>query len=283
MTIAARDALAEGAALLRAAGIESARLDARVLLAAAMQVSPDEVFTGRELHQDEHERFDALLARRASREPLAYITGQKEFWSLSFAVGPGVLIPRPETETLVEAALKRFDSQQPLRVLDIGTGSGCLLMSFLCERPRAAGIGIDTSEAALAWARRNATSLGAAQRCGLELADREPAGGAFDVVLVNPPYLTEAEFETSEPEIRLWEPRSALAAGEDGLDAIRLLGPVLARRLAETGRAFVEVGMGQVAAAAEILTRAGLDVSEVIADLSGIPRCLIAGRAGRGG
>ena len=281
---AASDVLAEGAAQLRAAGIESARLDARVLLAAAMQISPDSPFVGGALRPGEYERFTALIARRAAREPLAYIIGHKEFWSLSFAVGPGVLVPRPETETLVEAALHRFDAEKRLRVLDIGTGSGCLLISFLRERPEATGVGVDPLESALAWARKNARALGVASRCRLELADGEPANGEqFDVILVNPPYLSAAEFEESAPEIRSWEPRPALVGGEDGYEAIRALGAVLARRLAEAGAAFVEVGMGQAAGAAEILIRSGLDVHEFIADLSGIPRCLIAGRSGNGG
>lgn len=279
-----RDALAEGTAQLRAAGIESARLDARVLLASALKISADAVPARQDLRAAQYEEFVALLARRAAREPLAYITGHKEFWSLSFAVGPGVLIPRPETETLVESALSRFDAQRPLRVLDIGTGSGCLLISFLTERPRATGVGIDASEAALAWAGRNALSLGMAARSRLESAFWEPAGAnRFDVILVNPPYLKTVEFEASEPEIRLWEPRSALVGGKDGLDSIRALAPLLGHRLTDDGRAFVEVGMGQAAAATEILTPSGLDVHGVIADLSGIPRCLIAGRAGGGG
>lgn len=282
--ILVREALAEATARLRAAGIESARLDARLLLACAMKVPADAVFAGGELRPDQNEQFGALLARRAAREPLAYITGDKEFWSLSFAVGPGVLIPRPETETLVEAALRRFDAQALLRVLDIGTGSGCLLISFLTERPKATGVGIDASKAALAWASRNALCLGVAPRSRLEEASWEPAGAnRFDVILVNPPYLKAAEFEASEPEIRLWEPHSALVGGKDGLGSIRTLAPVLGHLLTDDGRAFVEIGMGQAPPATEILTLAGLDVHEVIADLSGIPRCLIAGRTGGGG
>jgi len=255
-----------------------------VLLATAAQVSPDQFFAAGELQPAEQERFFALIARRAAREPLAYITGTKEFWSLTFAVGPGALIPRPESETLVESALRTCDKDRPLRVLDIGTGSGCLLIAVLVERAGATGIGVDLSEAALGWADKNAVTLGVAQRCRLESADWEPAGaGSFDVILANPPYLTTAEFAQSEPEIREWEPRSALVAGEDGLDAIRSLAPVLGRRLALGGQAFVELGQGQGPAAAEILARSGLEVLAIIPDLSGVPRCLIAGRAGRGG
>lgn len=274
----------DGAARLRAAGIESARVETRVLLATAAQVSPDQFFAAGELQPAEQERFFALIARRAAREPLAYITGTKEFWSLTFAVGPGALIPRPESETLVEAALRTCDKDRPIRVLDIGTGSGCLLIAVLVERADATGIGVDSSAAALAWANKNAVIFGVAERCRLESADWEPAGAdPFDVILANPPYLSTAEFAQSEPEIREWEPRSALAAGADGLDAIRSLAPVLGRRLALGGQAFVELGQGQGSAAAEILAGSGLDVLAIIPDLSGVPRCLIAGRAGRGG
>jgi release factor glutamine methyltransferase len=284
LSLSVRDALADGAAQLRAAGVESARLDARVLVAAALQLSPDSVFAARDLRTEERERFFGLLARRVAREPLAYITGTKEFWSLAFAVGYGVLIPRPETETLVEAALHAFDNTRPLRVLDIGTGSGCILIAFLTERANARGLGVDASEAAFTWAGRNVVTHGVAQRCRLEVANWEPAGTeSFEVILANPPYLSLAEFERSEPEVREWEPRSALVAGEDGLDGLRSLGPVLSRRLAAGGKAFVELGAGQGPAAAEILARSGLDVLDIITDLSGIPRCLIAGRAGRGG
>lgn len=279
-----RDALAEGAAQLHAAGIESARLDARVLLATAVHVSPDQIFTAEELGPEQRGKYRELVARRRAREPLAYITGAKEFWSLSFAVGPGVLIPRPETETLMETALHRFSEGRPLTTLDIGTGSGCLLIAFLTERPSATGVGVDTSEAALPWAERNARAHGVSERFRLEKAAWEPAGTEpFDVILANPPYLTAAEFEAAEPEIREWEPRSALVAGHDGLDAIRSLAPVLRCRLAPWGQAFVEVGAGQEPAAMEILGRSGLDVLEIIPDLSGIPRCLVIGHAGRGG
>jgi release factor glutamine methyltransferase len=284
LTVSTRDALAEGGAQLRSVGIDSARLDARLLLALAMQVAPEALVTDEELRPDAYGRFRQLLARRAAREPLAYISGQKEFWSLSFLVNSRVLIPRPETETLVESALRCIGPETSPRVLDSGTGTGCLLISVLAERPKATGVGVDTSEAALACASTNADGHGVGARCRFEKACWAPAGaGNFDIILVNPPYLSASEFEATEPEIRLWEPRSALVAGEDGLDAIRTLGPVLRGCLAREGKVFVEIGMGQAPAAAEILSSAGLDVHEVIADLSGTPRCLVAGQAGSGG
>ena len=284
MILSVREVLAEGAGQLRGAGIDSARLDARVLLVKALDVAPDQVFARDRLSVEEGRRFSQFIARRAAREPLAYITGTKEFWSLDFAVGPGVLIPRPETETLVEAALAAFRSEGPLRVLDMGTGSGCLIISFLVHRPNAAGVAVDNSNAALAWAQTNALALGVTPRCRTEQADWAPTEPeTFDVIFSNPPYLTAAEFDDSASEIRNWEPRSALVGGDDGLAAMRALGPVIRQHLRADGKAFIEIGKGQDTAVAEILGRSGLDVREPIPDLSGVPRCLVVGRAGSRG
>jgi release factor glutamine methyltransferase len=277
-----RDVLSEGAARLFAAGIESARLDARLLLAQALHLDPDRVFALDDVGPTARERFRTLVERRAAHEPIAYITGTKEFWRLSFAVGAGVLIPRPETEVLLDAALRAFgNGGAGLRVLDIGTGSGCLLVSFLVERAEATGVGVDPLDAALVWASENVAQHGVSARCRLESSSWEPAGkDSFEVILANPPYLSAAEFDRCDPDIRRYEPRSAFVAGEDGLDAMRALAPVLFRRLALTGRAFVEIGNGQAPAVAQILAAQGLDVVETISDLSGIPRCLVTGRAG---
>jgi release factor glutamine methyltransferase len=314
VTPSVREVLARGAARLQAAGIESARLDARVLLSYALGIPSDALFPA-DAGENQVERFESLIARRAAREPLAYITGRKEFWSLDFEVGPGVLIPRPETETLVEAALRRFpDAAAPLDVLDMGTGSGCLLIAFLKERRNARGLGIDTSEVALAYARRNATRHGLAVRCSFEEAISQsrhqghqggPArkarmddswcpwclggqlplrshdsGDKFDVILANPPYLTNEEFAASMPEIRDYEPRQALAAGGDGLAAMRAFVPGFVRLLAPAGLAFLEIGAGEAGKVAEIVMAAGLEVRQSVSDLSGIPRCLVIGRAG---
>jgi release factor glutamine methyltransferase len=281
----ARAALARGALRLRAAGIGNARLDARVLLAHVVGVASDAVFEHAEIESDRIEAFDAAIARRALREPLAYITGSKEFWSLSFAVGPGVLLPRPETETLIEEALRFFsDRSAALNVLDIGTGSGCLLVAILADCESARGLGIDISDAALAYARQNALRHGVSGRSRFLNAEWCPPGPeTFDVVLSNPPYLSAREFEHAQPEIRHYEPRSALAAGSDGLDGMRALAPVLAKCLAPQGRGFVEAGAGQAGPAAQILAASGLEVRRFVPDLSGVPRCLVVGRTGESG
>jgi len=295
-----REALARGAERLHAAGVESARLDARALLSFVLGIASDGLFCVDEIDESQIGNFGSLLERRMRREPLAYITGEKEFWSMNLEVGPGVLIPRPETETLLDEAFRAFpDTGASLRVLDIGTGSGCLLLAHLRERPNATGLGIDTSENALACARRNAARHGLAARCRFEFRDMSDrcdaprradaksslglraAAGRFDVILANPPYLTDTEFESSPPEIRNYEPRQALAAGADGLDAFRALAPVLRDSMTDSGLAFVEIGAGQAEKVRGIIIQAALELRRVASDLSGIPRCLVIGQAGQ--
>lgn len=282
MKISTREALARGAAQLHAAGIESARLDARILLSRAMEVPTDRLFLS-EPSPDQNEIYETLIARRIGREPLAYIVGTKEFWSRDFEVGPGVLIPRPESETLMEDALHRYpDAGAPLRALDIGTGSGCLLISFLLERQSATGVGIDTSSAALRYAKRNAARHGLGDRCVLETKLRR-AAFQFDIIFANPPYLTDAEFEDTAPEIHEYEPRQAFVAGPDGLEAMRTFLPIFVHGLTADGLGFLEIGAGQAELVTGIARAAGLELRHVVHDLSGIPRCLVFGRAGKGG
>jgi release factor glutamine methyltransferase len=281
-----REALARAVAQLQAAGIESARLDARLLLSQALDIPNDGLFSVA-ADADQIRIFESLVARRAAREPLAYITGSKEFWSLDFEVGPGVLVPRPETETLIEEALRQFPgAKAPLRVLDIGTGSGCLLVAYLSERPNATGLGIDSSGAALAYARRNAARHGLEGRCSFELAEApdglDVPARQFDVILANPPYLTNEEFTTSAPEITNFEPQLAFTAGDDGLNAFRAFLPVIAKCLAPSGMAFLEIGAAQAGKVTRIAGEAGLEVRFAVTDLSGIPRCLAVVGTGEG-
>jgi release factor glutamine methyltransferase len=292
---------------LRAAGVDNPRLDARVLWefaqnpnppleggskfaqqisgrgpGSALNPSPKNPADSSTLPQGAGgtaaERFESLIARRVSREPVAYITGHKEFWSLDFDVGPGALIPRPETETLVESVLTEFpDRAAPLGVLDLGTGTGCLLLSVLSEFPNARGMGVDASPHALEWARRNAGKLGLADRCNLlagnwgdDLSDR------VDVILSNPPYIRTGDIARLAPEIGLFEPHGALDGGRDGLDAYRALGPEISRLLKFGGLAFLEMGEGQDAEIVEILAHSGLGTRKIATDLAGIGRCVIA-------
>jgi release factor glutamine methyltransferase len=275
-----RDFVAQVTARLAAAGVENARSEAWLLLAAATGRARAALIAGAPatLNPAQQARLEALVRRRVTREPLAYILGEKEFWSLRFEVGPAVLIPRPESETVVEAVLAQVsDRNRPLRLLDLGTGSGCLLLALLSELPRATGLGVDASPAALALARRNAERLGLAARADF----RQGRWGAglrerFDVIVSNPPYVAEHDWEVLQPEIRQFEPKAALVAGPDGLAAHRALAPECARLLAQGGLYALEIGFGQTDAVAALLAAQGLTVVERRRDLAGIERCLVA-------
>lgn len=269
--------LAAGATRLAECGIESARLDARVLLAHVLEKTPGELIGSGIVSDDARLRFNNLIARRAAREPIAYVIGRKEFWSLDFEVGAGVLVPRPETETLLEQALLEFPQHTAsLKAIDFGTGAGCILLSFLSEYPDARGVGIECSEEAIAFARRNKARLNQGSRCDLVQSDWSAApDGPFDVLFSNPPYLAQRELADAAPELHA-EPERALVGGQDGLEAYRMLASLIAHRIAPNGCAFLEIGAGQAAAVAAILLAVGLETIRVAPDLSGIPRCIVA-------
>ena len=273
------DILLSAADRLRAAGVESPRREARLLLAHVLGLRQEEIVSGKFSLQGVQfrNRFEAALARRVAREPLAYIIGRREFWSLDFEVGPGVLIPRPESEIMVEEALKRFSmADAPLRVLDLGTGSGCLLLAFLSERAEAEGLGVDISEEALGIAKRNAARLGLDGRTQFLRNDWMSAlSETWEVIFINPPYIIEGELDGLEPEVSRYEPRTALDGGPDGLCAYRRIAASLRPRLAPGGRVFLEVGQGQARPVERIFSEKGLNVEGTVFDLAGIPRCLV--------
>lgn len=273
-----REVLNTAAGRLAAAGIDNARLDARVLLAHVSGATSSEVAIGNvELSRETLAAFQSVIERRVAREPLAYITGEKEFWSLPFAVGPGVLIPRPETETVIGEAQKIWTEENtPLRILDLGTGSGILLLTLLHLYPEASGVGVDASGDALRWARRNATILGLESRAVLTHGDWDDgADGVFDLVVSNPPYVARDALTQLEPELS-FEPRRALDGGLDGLEAYRALMPVLERRIAPGGHVLLEVGADQGASVRAILGAAGFRMDRLAKDLSGLPRVVVA-------
>jgi release factor glutamine methyltransferase len=253
-----RARLNDAARRLAAAGVDNPRLDARVLWA----------------HAENQPTFEAFVARRCGREPLAYITGRKEFWSLDFEVGPGVLVPRPETETIIEQAVALLpDRSAPLKVLDLGTGSGCLLVAFLKEFPNSRGLGVDTSEKARAYAAANVNRHGLADRAEIRPGNwGEDVEGRWDIILSNPPYIRSADIHGLAPEVR-FEPTEALDGGPDGLGSIRLLAAAMACLLSGVG--LTEIGEGQAAEAATAASDAGLVVVRTAADLAGIPRVLV--------
>ena len=252
------DAALDAAKRLAAAGIDSARLDARLLWD----------FSG-----GDAVAFDAAIARRLRHEPVAYILGHKEFWSLDLEVGDGVLVPRPDTETLIEEAIRMVpDRSAPLAIADLGTGTGAILLAALAEFPNAQGIGFESSPAAFGYAARNAARL-APGRADIRMADWSGAFGPFDLVFSNPPYIPSAEIESLAPDVRDHEPRAALDGGLDGLDAYRALGRLLPGLLRPGGHALLEIGMGQAAAMEPLFP--GLELMRIVPDLSGIPRCVV--------
>jgi release factor glutamine methyltransferase len=278
-----RAALAEAAKTLAAAGLENPRGEARLLLCAALDVGPEVLLaTPRRVMENRQRRaFDALVNRRAAREPAAYILGQREFWSLSFAVNRHTLIPRPDSETLIEAALDGIDDRDaPRRLLDFGSGSGCLLLALLSELGRATGVGVDISPAALAVARANAARLGLAGRARFLCGDWGSAlsrgsSGGFDLIVANPPYIEDRHMAGLSPEITRFEPASALSGGPDGLACYRALVADLARLLGPGGRAIIEVGAGRADDVVAIMAEGGLVEIGRRRDLAGIERCIL--------
>ncbi len=276
-------ALAAAAARLAAAGVEDPRRDARLLIAAAIEAGPERLIAEPERVLDgaETARIEASIARRAAREPVSRILGRRGFWSLEFEITPDTLDPRPDSETLVAAVLARLGAQglvgAPLSVLDLGTGSGCLLLALLSELPAARGLGLDISAAALDVARRNARNLGLSHRARFAAGDWGAGlDGSWQLIVSNPPYITEDEIGDLAPEVARYDPRLALAAGSDGLDAYRKLLPWAACLLARGGVLALEVGCGQQDAVTALVVASGLTPLGRTRDLGGIERCLLA-------
>jgi len=266
------------------AGIDDAQVDARALISHALHLDRARLISesGRTLAAREIDAVSGLAARRLKREPVSRILGRREFWDLTLAVSPDVLVPRPETETVVEAALdfvaRGGRRMAALRILDIGTGSGALLLALLQELPNASGVGTDISPAAIAVARGNAERNGLAARCAFVVGN--VAGGVtgpFDLIVSNPPYIAHKEVATLMPEVRDYDPALALDGGADGLDAYRAIARAAPQLLAAGGWLIVELGIGQEPAVAALFTQAGLIVSPARADLEGMPRALSAG------
>jgi release factor glutamine methyltransferase len=249
----------------------TARLDAELLMAHALEVSREDLLL-RHLDAPVPAAFAPLLARREAGEPVAYIAGRRDFWTIELCVGPGVLIPRPDSETLIEAAVDHFRGRAPARILDLGTGPGTLLLAALAQWPKARGVGVDASKKALLFAHENAARLGFAARAELRSGDwTEGLEGRFDLILCNPPYV-EAGAALMR-DVAEWEPHEALFAGDDGLAAYRRLAPAVPPLLAPGGLACFEIGAGQAGAVAALFEAAGLAVSPRT-DLAGHVRCL---------
>jgi release factor glutamine methyltransferase len=276
------DAIKEGAQTLREGGVAEWRRDAGSLLAHAL--GRDRTFiiahAGDALNEEQFESYQSLIERRASGEPLQYITGNQQFFKLDFLVTPAVLIPRPETELIVEIALELLRDDRAAWIADIGAGSGCLAISLLHERPAARALAIDVSPAALRIAQRNAARLGVADRLDLLGSDTLSALDAaqverrFDLIVANPPYVSEDEMKTLQREVQ-HEPRTALAAGADGLSIIRRLLDETRPLLRPGGHLIFEIGFGQSQAVQQLIDPRVWELIEIRADLQEIPRVFV--------
>jgi len=272
------------AAAFRDAGLDSPELDARILVGFALGLDHAGLVVAgeRSITAGEAEKIAALGQRRLARESVAVIVGEKEFWGLRFQVGPATLVPRPESETIVDAALRALDSQglrhAPLRIADLGTGSGCLLLALLSELPSACGVGTDISNPALEIAHLNARALRLAQRALFVRGSFAAAlAGDFDLIVSNPPYVATGELTGLAPEVRR-EPPQALDGGPDGLGAYQAIAADATRVLRRGGALVLEVGIGQAGPVAALLWAVGLTPEKPQMDLAGVPRALVAFR-----
>ena len=277
--IEAAAALGEAAARLRRAGVERAEADARLLLCASLGIPRAALITAPDRRLDDRQAaaYRMRILRRCRREPVSRILGRREFWSLDFALDRATFDPRSDSETVIEAVLAwRPDRSTGLRILDLGTGSGCLLCALLREYPTATGVGTDRACGAIRMAAANAARLGLAARSRFVCTNWEDAIGAarFDLIVANPPYIPRAAIDGLAPEVALFDPRAALDGGDDGLDAYRAVAPAIHRRLARGGAAFVEIGQDQADPVAAIMAAGGLERFAEAPDLSGRIRCL---------
>ncbi|MBP8247744.1 MAG: peptide chain release factor N(5)-glutamine methyltransferase [Phenylobacterium sp.] len=264
---------------LEAANLDGPVIEARLLVEAAADATRADIVADpyRELTPAQEATLADYLQRRENREPVSHILGRKGFWKIMLSVTPDVLTPRPDTETIMDAVLPAFPEQMAFSVLDLGVGSGAIILAILSERPAAKGLGIDVSEEALAVARENAANLGLAGRLALLRGDWTAGLGdaSFDLVVSNPPYIATEVIETLEPEVRDHEPRLALDGGVDGLDHYRLLAPEILRVLKPGGMFAVEIGFDQKAAVEDLFRSAGAQGVATIPDLSTRDRVVI--------
>lgn len=271
------DHVARATGRLQAAGIDGPRREARLLLAHTFGKSVEWLVA----HDDElietPTPFENAVRRREAREPLSHILGEREFWSLRFQVNASVLDPRPDSETLVAAVLAQYpEPDTVVKIADLGTGSGCLLLSILSERPGAEGVGVDISESALSIARENAQRFGLAARANFNQSHwGSRLNGTFDIVVSNPPYIPTTAIDDLAPEVARFEPHSALDGGADGLNAYRHIAAALPQILKPNGLVALEIGQGQDASVTRILRDGGIRIVGLEKDLAGIPRCVL--------
>ena len=263
-------------------GVDNPRLDARLLVAHVLEITPTRLFSYPEtqLNAGQVEQLCSLVERRAQREPMARILGSREFWSLNFKVNESTLVPRPDSETIIEAVLARIeDRNAPLSILDLGTGSGCLLLALLSELKAATGLGVDISEHALKTASRNAQTLGFGDRARFQRSNWfeniDKKEMPFDLIICNPPYIPDYDITRLEPDVSKYDPYVALSGGSDGLDAYRKLIPKMADSLTLDGMIAIEVGMNQALDVAGFGEAGALELEEICKDIAGLDRVLV--------
>ncbi len=268
---------------LSEAGFDTAALDARLLLLTALGISATDLITRPDtaLTPEQADTLASYASRRLAHEPVARIVGEREFWGLPFRLSPETLVPRPDTETLVETVLDLVpDRQAPLRIVDFGTGSGCILVALLHELPQATGLGVDLSLGALRTARQNAEANGVGDRSRFALSRwADAVSGSFDLIVSNPPYIASGVIPTLDEEVREHDPRLALDGGPDGLEPYRILLAEAERLLAPEGLLAVEIGYDQAEDLASLAGIHGLETLRIAHDLSGNPRCIAMKRS----
>lgn len=275
-----REVLKNSTEMLEAKGIQTPRLDAEILLAQVLDTGREDLLTrwDETVTPDNLKKFEALLKRRSKREPVARITGVQEFWSLPFKVNDATLIPRPDSETLVEAVLKKIPEKGDPKILDLGTGSGCLLLSILSERSKTNGLGVDANQPALECARENSRNLNLQAQASFEKFDwmvDDPIDQKFDLIISNPPYIESDEISGLAPEVSDFDPWAALDGGVDGLDCYRKIIPLSQTLLADGGGwLFLEIGETQQTQVETFMKKAGFTKIEIHHDLAGKPRVL---------
>lgn len=272
------DIINDVVAVLERSNIENPRREARLLASVALNRSTTEIFNELARPASEHEThlISEVASRRASGEPVAYILGEREFWSIPLTVSPATLIPRPDSETLIELALEHYRDEPPQRILDLGTGSGCLLLALLSEFPGARGVGIDISGKAIDIARGNAKRSGFFDRTTFSVGSwTDGITGTFDLVISNPPYIRSGDIRRLEKDVRDFEPMTALDGGEDGLEMYRSIFSKLDSLLSLDGQVIVEIGMGQREDVREIAAKRGFQFLDERCDVANIPRALM--------
>lgn len=278
-------AIAEATSNLESANVDDPRREARLLIGAALQKTPTQIFNSVDkiISQSNLDRISELVERRANGEPVAYILGEREFWSLPLMVSPATLIPRPDSETLIELVLEHYSDCPPGRILDLGTGSGCLLLALLSEFKMATGVGVDISADAIAVAAENAKRVGIFDRCDF-LQGNWTKGqvNTFDLIVSNPPYIPTRDIDGLDKDVRAFEPMTALDGGDDGLDMYRAIFSAISQVLSADGKVVVEIGIGQRDDVCGIALSHGFDLVQVRADIGGIIRGLMFHKKGVG-